>query len=147
MDGRRAGTLLFAASIAVTLVTTVDLAILWTPLRFGTAGWEFATITRTMTSMPVIVVALILAAFGLIVWPGSSARRMRGLAAMMAVMALAIVGAGVLYGLSVPVVLGRVDAESADAARRAITKTATEMVIYPVALGVMARAAWRYGSG
>lgn len=136
---------MLATSVALLLVTLVDLVILWIPVRFGTAAWESATITRTLTSMPLILVSLVLAGLGLMTRPGVSEAWLRGLSVVMAGAALFVVAVGALYALAVPAVFAQVEAGSSDAAMRAVVKTATELVAYPIALAVMAAAAWRYG--
>ena len=61
-----AGSLFVAIGSGLAVVGLVDLAMLWYPMQLGSAGWEFAAVSRTFTNAPMTMVGLVLVAFGLI---------------------------------------------------------------------------------
>ena len=83
------------------MVGVIDLAILWTPFRFGTAGWEFAMVSRTFTNMPMITLGALMAplAVGYLAG-GLRAGVVRGVAVGYGFAVLVMVVLAVLYVLS-----------------------------------------------
>lgn len=138
-----AANVLAAIGVAFALVGFVDLAIMWTPVRFGTPGWEFATVTQTLTNVPLTTFGLGLIAYGLLSHPSRHPLWTRGSAVVFGVLAVVLVGMGLLYVLSVPAVVQAASPEMAGALKRAVLKSGTEMVVYPLTFGLVSVLLWR----
>ncbi len=125
------------------IVGLVDLTMLWTPARLGTAAWEFATISQTFTNLPVPTFGLLFVTLGLVLHPTRHPLWIRGAAAALGIVALILVSMGLLFALSVPAVVGAASPEVIGALKRAILKNGTEIVAYPTAFGVLSMVLWR----
>ena len=138
-----AANLFLAIGAVFGVVGLVDLGMLWTPARVGTAAWEFATISQTFTNLPVPTFGLLFVTLGLVLHPTRHPLWIRGAAAAFGIIALILVGMGLLFALSVPVVVGAASPEMTGALKRAILKNGTEIVAYPIAFGVLGMLLWR----
>ncbi len=89
--------------LAFLLAGGADLVLTWLPVAFGSAEWEFGTITQTLNGLPVPTLGLLLVGL----WGAATARRWVVLSAgiIWAVLALWVLGMGGLYGLTIPVAL------------------------------------------
>lgn len=135
--------MMVAVGAALVFVALVDVAIVWTPLRLGTPGWEFATISRTFTNVPMTAIGWVLIAFGVVRHPDRHVFWTRGVGAAFAAMALILLGMGVVYGLSVPAVVREATPGVTDALKRALLKTGTEIVVYTTVFGFVGVMLWR----
>lgn len=134
--------MMVAVGAALVLVALVDVAIVWTPLRLGTPGWEFATISRTFTNVPMTAIGWVLIAFGVVRHPDRHVFWTRGVAAAFAAMALILLGMGAVYALSVPAVVREATPGVTDALKRALLKTGTEIVVYTTVFGLVSVILW-----
>ena len=133
--------MLMGAAFAV--VGAVDLALRWMPARLGTPGWEFATVTQTFTNVTLPALGLVLVTVGAIRHPALGGIWTRIAAGMFAVLALALLGLGLLYLTGIPAVFRAATPEMRDAVIRAGIKTGTEIVVYPAAFAAMSVLLWR----
>lgn len=128
---------------AFAMIGLVDLGLLWTPVRIGTPGWEFATVSRTFTNVPMTAFGLVLVTYGLIRHPARRPAWTRGAAVVFGVLALVLVAMGLLYALAVPAVINQAGPEAMEALKRAIIKNGIEIVVYPVVFGLVSIMLWR----
>ena len=140
---KTAGSLFVAIGSALAVVGLVDLALLWFPMQLGTAGWEFAAVSRTFTSAPMTMVGLVLIAFGL-VRRGTRPTMIRKVAMGFVALSFVLVAMGMLFGLAAPAVLSQASGEPAATAalKRAMVKNGIEIVVYPTVLLVIATILW-----
>lgn len=137
-----AGNLFVAIGAALTVVGLVDIGLLWFPMQLGTAGWEFATVSRTFTNAPMTMVGLVLMAFGL-VRRRTRPAMVKRVAVVFAGLSFVLVAMGMLFGLAAPAVLSQVSGEEAvGALKRAMVKNGIEIVVYPTVLLVIAAILW-----
>ncbi len=135
--------MMVAVGAALVFVALVDVAIVWTPLRLGTPGWEFATISRTFTNVPMTAIGWVLIALGVVRHPDRHVFWTRGVAGAFAAMALILLAMGAVYALSVPAVVREATPEVTDALKRALLKTSTEIVVYTTVFGLVGVMLWR----
>jgi uncharacterized membrane protein YidH (DUF202 family) len=136
------GSLFVTIGAALALVGLVDLGLLWFPMQLGTAGWEFAAVSRTFTNAPMTMMGLVLVAVGL-VRRGTGAVMMRRVAMLFALLSFVLVAMGMLFGLAAPAVLSQASGEAAvSALKRAMLKNGVEIVVYPITLLVLAAVLW-----
>ena len=131
--------------LAFALIGGWDVLLTWVPMHFGNPEWEFGTITSSLDGLPVLTMGLVL------VLGAGAARGTRWLVRTMAVLlvalAVAILVAAALYATSVPIALKSVmDPVVKTGLKKAIAKTTTQAVVYPVAFAWIALQAWRRSS-
>lgn len=120
-----------------------DVALTWYPTQFGSAEWEFGTVTTSLNGLPLPTLGLVLLlGSGVVVgWRWAA----RGASVVCALGGLVIIVAGVLYATNVPIALRSVTQPVAhQALMKAITKTTVQLVVYPVGLFWLAVLGWRY---
>lgn len=141
IDGWR---LLFVPSVLFVVVGSMDAVLTWFPTNFGSAEWEFGTISASLNGLPLPVLGLVL------MLAASVALERRRLAQVVIVVLLliAIVVAivAVLYLLTLPQAF-RAAADAGEVGRigirKAMLKTVVQLIGYPVALGITAWHGWR----
>ncbi|HEU0078162.1 MAG TPA: hypothetical protein VFQ76_10965 [Longimicrobiaceae bacterium] len=134
--------LLVPTGLAFLLVGGADLALVWYPLGFGSAEWEFGSVTSMLNGLPVLVMGLAFLGMAAV----ASGRRWagRGIAAVLALLAVAVVLMAALYATTVPIALKAVPNEQvALGLKKAIAKTTVQAAVYPVLLVWLAIATWR----
>jgi hypothetical protein len=137
------GNLFLALGTALAVVGAFDLALLWIPMQVGSAGWEFAAVSRTFTNVPMTMVGLVMMAFGL-VRRGTRPTMIRRVAVVFAVLSFVLVAMGLLFALAAPAVLSQAsEGAAASALKRAIFKNGVEIVVYPAVLLVVAAILWQ----
>lgn len=134
--------LLLPAGLTFALVGAADLALVWYPLGFGRAEWEFGSVTTTLNGLPVVTMGLVFLAMAAVAagrrWAG------RGLAVVFALLAAAVAVMALLYATTVPMALQAVpDPVVALGLKKAIAKTAVQAAVYPVVFLWLAAATWR----
>jgi hypothetical protein len=124
------------------VVGGADLALTWLPLGFGNPEWEFGTVTSMMDGLPVPTLGLVaLVAAGQL---GGSRVTSRIGSVLLAVFALWVVAAAILYATTVPLALRAVtEPVIRSGLNKAVIKTALQSVVYPIGLIWLAVAAWR----
>lgn len=134
--------LLVPAGLTFTLVGAADLALVWYPLGFGSAEWEFGSVTSMLNGLPVLVMGLAFLGMAAVAagrrWAG------RGIATVLVLLALTVVLMGGLYATTVPIALKAApNPLVALGLKKAIAKTTIQAAVYPVLLLWMAIATWR----
>lgn len=135
--------MLVVAGSAFALVGTLDLLLLWMPVRLDSLAWEYATVARTFDAIPMPVLGLLLIAFGSLRQGRVPRRRIRLVAATFFALGILSVALGLLLLTSIPAVLSQTPPEAAEAARRAAARHVTQAVIYPVAWLAVAVGLWK----
>ncbi|MEO8200739.1 MAG: hypothetical protein ABI679_09485 [Gemmatimonadota bacterium] len=115
----------------------MDILLAWYPTNFGDLEWKFGTVTTTLNSFPLISLGLILLTVSAL------ARGRRRLMATMTIILFLVVilllFCAALYLPQVPKALGSVtDLTVKMGLKRAVAKTAVQLVMYPVVLGWIA---------
>lgn len=137
------GNLFLALGVALTVVGAVDLGLLWVPLQLGTAGWEFAAVSRTFSNAPMTRFGLVLIAFGL-VRRGTGPKMIRRVSVVFAVLSFVLVAMGLLFALAAPAVLAQAaEGAATGALKRAMLKNGVEIVVYPAVLLVISAILWQ----
>jgi len=95
-------TVLAGCGLAIAVVGWFDLALLWYPLRFGDAEWEFGTISAHLNGLPLGTLGLALVAAAALA--GGKRRTARALAVLCLLIVVSLLAAGLIYLLDVPVV-------------------------------------------
>ena len=139
---RRSVDLLSLAGTALALAGFFDLILAWFPLGIGNPEWEFGTVTGTLNGLPLPTVGLVLVLI--------SARERgrivlaRIIGGLFAIMAVAIILAGILYALDVPLALRAVQNQLARSGLiKAIIKALGLVVVYSVVFSWIAVGTWR----
>jgi len=129
-------TLLGVAGLAFFLAGLADISLAWIPLHVGNAEWEFGVVSRSLDSLPLplLGISLVLAAGvarGKKFWSWAAV-------AVLALLALFVVIAAVLYVLDVPLALRSVQQPQVLAGlKKSIFRTGLQAVLYAVATGVL----------
>ncbi len=134
--------LLVPTGLIFLLVGAADLALVWYPLGFGSAEWEFGSVTSMLNGLPVLVMGLVFLAMAAV----ASGRRWagRGIATVLVLLAVTVVLMAALYATTVPIALKAVPNPTvALGLKKAIAKTTIQAAVYPVLLIWLAISAWR----
>jgi hypothetical protein len=135
--------MLAALGVAFVIIGLTELALLWWPLGFGNAIWEFGTLSTTFDSVPMwglgaglIVFAVLRSARTRPIW-------VRVLAVACVVVVLIFLVFALVYVTATPEVLRQTPPEAMGAVRRSIAKTLVEIVAYTGVFGLVAVMLWR----
>lgn len=136
-----AWTVLGGVGLTLFLVGSLDLLLTWYPTAFSNPEWEFGTISATLNGLPVPVLGLsLLAAAGLM---NGQRWVVRTVSVLFFSIALAVVGAALLYATVVPVALGAVtDPMLRLGLLKAMGKTAAQAIAYPIFCVWVAAKVW-----
>lgn len=134
--------LLGGLGLVFAVVGGLDILLAWFPTNFGNSEWKFGTVTTTLGSFPLFSMGLI---FLTVSGVGRGRRWLIGtMAGVLALVVLLIVWWAVLYLPEVSSGLASVtDPTIKMGLRRAVMKTRTQLVMYPVILGWIAVIAWK----
>jgi hypothetical protein len=132
-----------AVGTAFAIVGLTDLALLWWPLGFGDAIWEFGTLSGTLDRVPMPGLGIVLIVYGMLRHPRAHPGWVRGAAGVFAVAACLLVVSGLIYGTAAPEVLRHTPPEAVDALKRALVKGVVQLFVYTVAFALIALALWR----
>jgi hypothetical protein len=113
-----------------------DALLLWYPLGFGNPEWEFATASSTFDAIPLGTIGLVALLAGCIGLGGR--KRVLGVSALFAVIAVALFAVYVLFALSVTVAWGAIDPGMRVVLIRAVTKTSVLAFAYIFLYGWLA---------
>lgn len=137
--------LLGVMGLVFSLVGFSDIALVWYPASFGSAEFEFGSITQSMNSLPlpVLGLALILAA--------GVARGIKWVPRVVAILMLVLLAVLIwwafLYFTTIPQALKAVvEPMVKTGLKKAITKTTIQFVLYPLAFVYVSLKAWRHAS-
>lgn len=124
--------LFLISGLAFVVVGGADIALTFYPLNVGNAEWEFGTVTTVLNALALPTLGLVLIAL----WAGQRGVKWVQTALMWLfwVAALAVVLAGVLYAMTLPMALGSTgDPVIRVGVRKAITRSVVQMAIYTIA--------------
>ena len=134
--------LLGGLGMVFALVGGIDLLLTWYPPNFSSMEWKFGTVTSTLNSFPLFSLGLILLTVS-----GLARGRTWVIRAMMVVLALVVVAlviSAVLYFPVTETAMASVaDPTIKMGLKRGITKTSTQLVVYPIVLSWIAFMAFR----
>jgi len=129
--------LLGGLGLVFALVGGMDILLAWYPTNFADLEWKFGTVTTTLNSFPLFSMGLILLTVS-----GLARGKRRLLATMTILLFLVVVlilGCAALYLPQVSKALGSVtDLTIKMGLKRAVAKTAVQLVMYPAVLGWIA---------
>lgn len=142
--GRSTGLFLLGAlGASFWIVGLVDLGLLWYPLNFEQTAWEFATLSRTLDSVPMSGLGLGLLTFAVVSHPEPGSGWVRSLSVLFVLAAVAFVAMGLLYATAVPEVLQGTAPQNIASVHKAVVKNALEAVVYTVVFGWVGVRLWR----
>jgi hypothetical protein len=122
------------------IVGGTDFVLAWFPTDFGSPEWEFATVTQSFNGLPIVLLGL-----GLLVIAAEQVDRSWwwwvGVVGLAALIPWVVVGLGI-WSLNVGVALATVPEELRVGIQKAVTKTAIQGAVYPVAMGYLLLRAW-----
>ncbi len=128
-----AWTLLGLVGWVFLLVGGMDVGLVWYPAAFGNPAWEFGSVTAALNGLPLPLMGLALILAGASARGNAAAVKVAIGAAALAL--IAVLGAGVLYGLTAPIAVRSVSEPLASSGLgKAILRSAVQLVAYPVAL-------------
>jgi hypothetical protein len=120
-----------------TIVGLLNTLLLWVPLRFGSAEYEFASVAASLDGLPVTMMGLTIALAAS--RAGAHARSALAATILLWVVAALVVAAGVLYWLNVPLALGAVTEPMVRLGiKKSMLKVTTQAVLYPAAMVYLA---------
>jgi hypothetical protein len=126
-----------------TVVAAADLVLAWYPAGFGNAEWEFGTATTSLEHLPLLAVGMALV-FGSAVARGSKGT-LKGISVLLVLLALAIIGAGLLLGRNIGAATAAVtDPIIRVGLNRSILQSLVQAVLYPVAFGWLGIKGWNH---
>ena len=129
--------LLFVLGWLFTVVGLLNTVLLWVPFRFGSPEYEFGSVAASLDGLPVTMMGLTLAL-------ASSRVRGQEVAALLAtillwVVAILVIGGGVLYWLNVPLALQQVTEPVIRVGiKKSMVKVSTLALVYPAAMIALA---------
>ncbi len=127
--------------LAIAIVGWFDLALLWYPLQFGSAEWEFGTISGHLNGMPLGTVGLALLAAGAM---GRGWRRTNRLLSLVCLLILlGLLAISLIYLLDVPIALRAAAPQIKPVLKKAMLKAGVFAVTYGILYAWLARFLWR----
>lgn len=142
--GRETGILLLGLlGGSFLLVGLVDLALLWYPLNFDQVSWEFATLSQTLSSVPMTGLGLGLVAFATVTHPDARPGWVRTVAVLFVLAAVVFITMGGLYVTVAPEVVRGSAPQSLGSVSKALVKNGVEAVVYTVVFGWVGVRLWR----
>jgi hypothetical protein len=120
-----------------TVIGLLNTWLLWVPLRFGSAEYEFASVAASLDGLPVTMMGLTIALAAS--RAGGHVRSGGAATILLWVVAALVVAAGVLYWLNVPLALGEVTEPMVRLGiKKSMVKVTTQAVLYPAAMVYLA---------
>lgn len=143
-DSRRTGAELFLLfGGALVLVGLVNLGFVWLPPNLASNSWKFGLLGRTLEHLPVVVLGFGLLAYGCVRHRYEGITWVRTLSAVLIVMAVLVLGVGVLYALAAPAVLQGGAATTGESSADQVARTAVETTCYVLVFGAAGLTLWR----
>ena len=142
--GRAAAySLVMIVGLAFFVVGLVDLVLLWIPVRFQSAAWEFATVGRTLDGLPMPALGLTLAVFGSLRHPRARPSWWRSAAVLFTAATTLLCALAVLFATSAPAVLTETPPEAMEGIRRAAVRHGVQAAVYPVCFAIASAFLWK----
>jgi hypothetical protein len=132
-DGSRAVAVLAALGCVLCAVGWFDWALVWVPLRFGNAEWEFGAISAAVDGLPLGTIGVSAVAAAAVMRGWWVPAMVIGIFA--AVLVLVLLAAGVLYALDAPLAYRSIAEGARPTLLRAIARTAVSALAYVVFYG------------
>ena len=129
-------------AITFLVVGLTDVLLLWLPPRFDSVPWEFATLSQTLDSMPMIALGLVLLAYGVLSDSELSLGKAKVLAGALGLGAVLMLTMGAFYATVVPHVLRSTPPEAMEGLRRALVKGSVQLFAYLILFGLVAVNIW-----
>ena len=138
-------TVIGGLGLAVAVIGWTDLALLWYPVNFGSAEWEFGTISAHLDGMPLATVGFALALVGVLNrgWRIPA----RALALVSFLISVALFAMYLIYLLDVPIALRGVQAALQPTIKRAIVKATVFALTYMALYAWLGWYVWRKTRG
>ena len=133
--------ILAALGLTLAVIGWTDLALLWYPLNFGDAEWEFGTISAHYDGLPLGTIGLATSAVAVMALGWRLATRV--LSGLFALITLGLVGIFAIYLLDVPVALGGVAPAIVPIIKKAIAKAVVFATVYMAFYGWLSVHLWR----
>lgn len=121
---------------ALAIIGATDVALLWFPVRFGNAEWEFATVSATLESLPLAAFGFGLLAAGAIVRKGKAS--LYFLATIFILLTLLVLGSTGLFALDIPLAYKAAPEALKGQLRQHFLKTAVLALSYLFLFGYLA---------
>ena len=135
--------MLLVAGCAFALVGLADIALLWFPPRAGNVAWEYATVGRTLDTLPMPTLGLLLIAYGVLRQPRPTRRGIALVSAVFGLWGLFGLFLAFLIFTAAPAVLSQTPPGAVEAMRRAALRHGVQAVLYPLAWITIAVMVWR----
>lgn len=135
--------MLLVTGCAFAFVGFADLVLLWFPPHPGNVAWEYATVGRTLDSMPMPTLGLLLIGYGVLRRPRPTRTGVALVAAIFLVLAVMCAFFAFLVFTAAPAVLSQASPEAAEAVRRAATRHGVQGIVYPLAWLAVAAIVWK----
>jgi hypothetical protein len=137
-----AWTVLGITGVAFAFLGAVDQSLVWYPPAFGSPEWEFGSVTAAFNALPVPVLGVMMA---MVAGLGRRQRWLVRTASIILVcVAVAVLVAGLLYALTVPVALSRINNDVVRTGLlKAIAKTVLQTGVYPLLFLTVAWKGWK----
>jgi hypothetical protein len=118
--------------LAYLIMSLIDLALGWYPVRFGTPEWEFGTVSATINGLAIPTLALYLMLGSAVA--RENAKIVKAISIVMVVLAIFLAILFVLYLTSVPLALRAVASNAiiAQGMKKAIAKAVTLFLGYEI---------------
>ena len=137
-----AGMMLVAGS-TFALVGFADISLLWIPLNRASVAWEYATVGRTLDSLPMPLLGLLLLAYGVLRAPRPTRRGVAFVTMIFTLFGLLTLFMAFLIFTSAPAVISQAGVEAELAVRRAAVRHGVQGILYPFACFAIAVIVWR----
>jgi hypothetical protein len=130
--------MLLVAGSAFALVGLADIFLLWFPPNPGSVTWEYATVGRTLDSLPMPMLGLLFLAYGVLRAPQPTRHGVTFVSAIFVICGLLGVFLAFLIFTSAPAIIAQTPPEAEGAVRRAAVRHGVQAVLYPLAWFVIA---------
>ena len=136
-------TIVMVVGLAFFVVGLVDLVLLWIPVRFQSAAWEFATVGRTLDAVPMPALGLTLVVFGSLRHSLARLSWWRSAAALFTCGTVLFCALAILFATSAPAILAETPPEAMAGIRRAAIRHGVQAAVYPVCFAIASAFLWK----
>lgn len=125
------------------LIGFTDMALLWLPASPGNVAWEYATVGRTLDSVPMSALGLLLLGYGVLRVTQPTRNGVLFVSLIFLLYGVFSSFLAFLIFTSAPAVISQTPPEALDAVRRAATRHGVQAVIYPISWFAIGITVWR----